>query len=166
MRRLLNRVLWPTGYQLVSSASGLALALAPGKRLIYAVCHKADVFGMERLTPAQAVVAHAWAALGRMSNGGFRHYYECDWRMAEVAAALRTLGFEAGAAACERSLDAFPDRRPPADQGERWDLVRHVDWRAFDAEDWCVYETVEWDALERAILAHIEAHRDEFVEFR
>jgi hypothetical protein len=74
-----------------------------------------------------------YLALGKMSNGGFKYFFEdVEPSMTDVVHGFRTLGLGQVADACDRSLDAFPGRIVPSDI-----MVLHrmrPDFSRFDAE--------------------------------
>lgn len=159
-----NRLLSFFGFQAVSSSSGLVHASDPLERRIYAICHQADERGLDALTGPERVVVLAWGSRGIIGNGGFKYFYEGEWRMAELAAAYRTLGFSDAADACERSLDVFPEREPPRDAAERNRFLGAESQAFFDGLVRAVF-AIEWDDLKLAIGRYIESKPDEFRKF-
>jgi hypothetical protein len=131
---------------------------------IYAVCREAERRDIGALTPAQRTVVLAWGGRGILSNGGFKYFYEAEWRGAELAAAYRTLGFPEAADACDRSLDAFPNREPPHDQAERWSHFTDEAKTLWDGLTKPIY-AVKWPDLQAAIGKYMEREAEEFRRF-
>src|SRR5688572_3543263 len=146
MRKVLNWVLGLFGYQAVSSNSGLVTASDSLERRIYGVCHAAEVRGLGALSEAQRAVVLAWGGKGIIGNGGFKYFYEGEWRMAELAAAYRALGFTSAAEACEGSLSAFPQHTPPEDQRLRRDFLGPEAVALFDDLEQDVFD-LDWHDL-------------------
>jgi hypothetical protein len=133
----------------------------PIRDAILALCLDAEERGIDALTPPQRNVVLAWAALGIIGRGGFRDYYERDWRMREVAGAFRTLGFAAAAAACERSTAIFPGNVPPRNDDRRRAALRAaIEAGALpDADD---VSDVSFDFLQVAIGHYIARFSRDF----
>ena len=155
----------PSGLVLVKSCSGLVNPKDALTRRIYAICNSADEQGIEALPATQRAVVLAWAGRGIIGNGGFKYFYEGQWRMAETAAAYRILGFPEAADACERSLDVFPKRQPPRDDEEREQFLGEESSNLFEELEKVVY-ALDWDSLKLAIGSYIESRPEAFREFR
>ena len=162
LKAFVSRVVRIFGYRLVDTRSGLPSAEDPLATVIYELCARADEGGIETLPARHRTVVHAWAAHGIISNGGFKYYYEGDWMMADVAAAYRTLGFEAAARACDASLEIFPARVPPQDEERRAAIVEQADFTTFANADEIF--RVTFDALKTAIGEYMDRHPQDFAE--
>lgn len=165
MRSILNRIRALFGAPVASGASGLAYATDPLESTIYSVCEEADKRGLDALSETQRAVVLAWGATGIIGNGGFRYFYEGEWRMAELGAAYRALGFGDAADACERSLDVFPGRVVPRDQHRRSEILERIDQTQLESLQGAVF-AIGWDALRDAIGQYMARHASEFVRFR
>jgi hypothetical protein len=163
--RLVNGILKLLGYRLVWSNSGLLFSKSTLQSAIHELCTRADEDGLEALPQRHRIVVLAWAARGIIGNGGFRYYYEGGWRMAEVAAAYRTLGFEQAARACESTLRIFPACMPPRDDERRREIVQRTDFDQFEDEESKVYD-VDWESLEAAIKRYMDRHPVDFGDVR
>jgi Domain of unknown function (DUF4375) len=157
--------LWKSVGQRLTSALSPWLPKRSLEQRIYAVCGAADEHGMDALSAPQRTIVLAWAAKGIIGNGGFKYFYEGEWRGAELAQAYRALGFAAAAEACDRSLDAFPARQPPRDAARRYQYIAAGEDAVFgDLED--AIFALEWSALELAIGEYMAKHVEEFRRFR
>lgn len=132
---------------------------------IYAVCRAADKHGIDALTAAQRVVVLSWSGRGIIGNGGFKYFYEGEWRGAELAAAYRALGFADAAEASQRSLDVFPARQPPRDAKRRYEFIAAGEDAVFGNLEDAIF-AIEWPNLERAIGEYMAQHAQEFRRFR
>jgi len=151
---------WVHGHKRKVRARAIAKG-DPVKAAIVETCLLADERGLDAMTPAQRRVVLVWSARGTIGNGGFRHYYEADWRMPEVAAAFRELGFAEAAGACQRSMSAFPGAFPPPDGDRRWDAVKAADWKALREDERAVF-AVSWDELKRALDGYMHRFPADF----
>ncbi|NOK11750.1 DMP19 family protein [Corallococcus exercitus] len=120
------------------------------RQVLYELGRRADREGIGSLSPQEATALNAWSGHGVIGNGGFRYFYEGSRSLAELAAAFRVLGFAQAAEACEKVRNAVPIGDVPADAGERWVVLRSVDWNAFQEEEAAVFD-VGWDQLLDAI---------------
>ena len=80
---------------------------------------RAEGSGINSLSGPERTVLYIWWATGIIDNGGFQYFYEGASEAAEVAAAFDAVGLPGPAAACRKSLAAFPNGLPPSDRMER-----------------------------------------------
>jgi hypothetical protein len=153
------------GVRLVSSGSGLLLSKDPEELAIYEVCHAADARGLEALSSEQRTAVLAWSAKGVIDNGGFRFYFEGDWKIREVSAAFRDLDISDVADACEEASQVFPANLPPQDWTRRNSILAGVApdaLRSLDERVWAL----DWSRLRAAIVAYMDNHEEQFRRFR
>lgn len=95
-------------------------------------------FGVESLSPIEAVGVGIWTLEEEVNNGGFDQYYfnsAGDLALSTVTA-LKSIGAVRAARILEAANAAFPDASPPGDRFKRQDaLDEHVDRSHFEPLD-------------------------------
>lgn len=95
-------------------------------------------FGVEALSPIEAVGVGIWTLEAEVNNGGFDRYYfnsAGDLALSTVTA-LKSIGAARAARILEAANAAFPGASPPGDRSKRQDaLDEHVDRSHFEPLD-------------------------------
>lgn len=95
-------------------------------------------FGVEALSPIEAVGVGIWTLEAEVNNGGFDRYYfnsAGDLALSTVTA-LKSIGAARAARILEAANAAFPDALPPGDRVKRQDaLDEYVDRSHFEPLD-------------------------------
>lgn len=133
----------------------------PVRTLLTELAIEADARGVESLTARQRLVLRAWDAVGVISNGGFRFYLESALPLLPIADAFRTLGFEAGADACERVAAAVAAAPGLGEAARRTAVLEELGSEAFRDEDRAIF-AIDWDELQDALGDYMRAHPRDF----
>jgi hypothetical protein len=131
------------------------------------IADRAETQGLEALSGPEQNVLLVWWGKGYVDNGGFEWFYEGASNALQVADAYEALGLTDAADAWRKSVEVFPDGKPPEDLQDRrdWMCDHEEEVRAF----FDPLSRIIWDVddrLNERLGEYIPAHAAHFRDLR